>query len=271
MTETTDEHSGPTGPDSRSRHQVLPTLSKVPRITAWFWLIKILTTGMGEAFSDYLGHASIALAGGVGAAGLAVALWRQLRTTRYVAAAYWFAVVMVAVFGTMAADGLHLVLKLPYVVTTTLYVVALAVVFRLWNQVEGTLSIHSIVTRRRELFYWLAVLATFALGTAAGDLTAMTLHLGYLWSGVIFAGAIAVPALGWWRFSLNPVLAFWSAYVLTRPLGASFADWLGKPTGKSGLGYGDGTVSLVATVLIVLLVAWMALTRRDVQDPAQTI
>jgi uncharacterized membrane-anchored protein len=175
---------------------------------------------------------------------------------------------MVAVFGTMVADGPHVVLGLPYPVSTLLYVLVVAACFTAWWRTEGTLSIHSITTRRREAFYWVTVLATFALGTALGDLSAMVWQLGFFWSGVLYAALIAVPAVGWWRFGLHPVVAFWSAYVLTRPLGASFADWAGKPHSVAGgLGLGDGPVALVAAVVIVALVAWCARTRRDVQQP----
>jgi uncharacterized membrane-anchored protein len=246
-----------------------PLAAKVPEITVLFWIIKVLTTGTGEAASDYLASVSLVLAGGLGGLGFAVALWLQFRTRRYVPAAYWFAVLMVAVFGTMAADALHKVLGIPYVITTAFYAVALAVVFLLWRRTEGTLSIHSIHTRRRETWYWLTVLLTFALGTAAGDLTAFVLHLGYFWSGVLFAVAIAVPALAWWRFRLNPVVAFWTAYVLTRPLGASFADWLGKSRALGGLGWGDDVVSGLATLGIAVLVALVAVSRHGVQPEVQ--
>jgi uncharacterized membrane-anchored protein len=245
-----------------------PLAAKVPEITALFWIIKILTTGTGEAASDYLASVSLVLAGGFGLLGFAVSMWVQFRTRRYVPAAYWFAVLMVAVFGTMAADALHKVLGIPYLVTTAFYAVALAVVFRQWRRTEGTLSIHSIRTRRRESWYWLTVLLTFALGTAAGDLTAFVLQLGYFWSGVLFTAAIAVPAVGR-RFGLNPVLAFWSAYVLTRPLGASFADWLGKSPALGGLGWGDDVVSGVATLGIAVLVAYVAVSRHGVQPEFQ--
>jgi uncharacterized membrane-anchored protein len=241
-----------------------PLAAKVPEITVLFWIIKILTTGTGEAASDYLASVNLVLAAGLGLLGFAVSMVLQFRTRRYVPGAYWFAVLMVAVFGTMAADALHKVIGIPYVITTTFYAVALASVFVLWRRTEGTLSIHSIRSRRREVWYWLTVLLTFALGTAAGDLTAFVLQLGYFWSGVLFAAAIAVPAVGW-RLGLNPVAAFWSAYVLTRPLGASFADWLGKSRELGGLGWGDGVVSAAVTVVIALLVAYVAVTRHGVQ------
>jgi uncharacterized membrane-anchored protein len=230
-----------------------------------FWVLKLLTTGMGEAMSDFLGSISVPLAGAVGIFGMWIAIRLQLRTREYRAPAYWFAVMMVAVFGTMAADGVHDGVSAPYPVTTTLYALLVAAVFVLWYRSEGTLSIHTITTRRRENYYWAAVLATFALGTAAGDLTATTLHLGFLGSAGLFAAIIAVPAFAWWRSALNPILTFWAAYVITRPLGASFADWFGKPHSISGLGLGDGTVSAVALLVFVVLVAYVALTRRDIQ------
>lgn len=246
-----------------------PIAAKVPEITALFWLIKVLTTGMGEASGDYLANANLVLAGGVGILGFALAMWLQFRAQRYVAAVYWFAVMMVAVFGTMVADGLHVALGVPYAASTSFCAVVLAIVLYLWYRSEGTLSIHSITTRRRETYYWLTVLATFALGTAAGDLTATTMHLGFFSSGLIFAAVILVPAIGWWRFRLNPVFAFWFAYVVTRPLGASFADWFGKSHAiGGGLGYGDGTVSGLLLIVIAGLVGYVAVTRSDIQRPA---
>jgi uncharacterized membrane-anchored protein len=237
-------------------------------VTALFWAIKVLTTGMGEAGADWLGSVSIALAGAVGVLGLVLALTWQFRAGEYVAARYWSAVAAVAVFGTMVADGPHEVLGLSYLASTLAYVVLVAGCFLVWHRSEGTLSIHSITTRRREVFYWVTVLATFALGTALGDLTATAWHLGFAGSALLFAVLIAVPALAWARFRLEAVVAFWSAYVLTRPLGASVADWLGKPHHPDGgLGLGDGPVTLVSVALIVALVAWCAVTRRDVQQP----
>jgi uncharacterized membrane-anchored protein len=164
----------------------------------------------------------------------------------------------------MAADVLHLGLGIPYAVSTTFYAIVLTAVFLTWQRSELTLSIHSILTRRRELFYWAAVLATFALGTAAGDMTARTLGLGYLGSGIMFATLIAVPAVAYWRFGMNAILAFWFAYIVTRPLGASFADWLAVPHSRGGLGFGYGPVSLVLAVLIAGFVAYLASSRIDV-------
>jgi uncharacterized membrane-anchored protein len=241
------------------------TMAKVPEIAAIFWILKLLTTGMGEAMSDFLGQKSVPLAAAVGLFGLWLALWLQMRTREYRAPNYWFAVMMVAIFGTMAADGVHVGASLPYALTTPLYALITAVVFFCWYRSEGTLSIHSITTRRREGFYWAAVLATFALGTAAGDLTAISLKLGFFDSAALFAAIIAVPAVGWWRFNLNPIVAFWLAYIVTRPLGASFADGFSKSHAQTGLGLGDGTVSAIALVVFVALVAYVAAIKRDIQ------
>jgi uncharacterized membrane-anchored protein len=243
-------------------------LRKVPQLTAYFWIIKILTTAQGEATSDYLVHrlppvTAVAL----GLAGLVIALALQFYVRRYVAWVYWLAVVMVAIAGTMAADVLHVRFGVPYAASTTGFALVLIVVFVAWYLSERTLSIHSIYTPRREAFYWCAVMAAFALGTAAGDLTATTLHLGYLVSGVMFAVLIAVPAVAYRLLGLNDVLAFWTAYVLTRPLGASFADWLDKPR-PHGLGLGDGAITFTSTILIFCFVAYLAVSRKDVADDA---
>lgn len=239
---------------------------RVPEITAYFWVIKALSTAMGESTSDYLVHAMLpVLAVGLGFIGFVVALALQFSMRRYLAWTYWFAVLMVGVFGTMAADVLHVGFGVPYFASSALYAVALAAVFLTWQRTEQTLSIHTINTARREAFYWAAVVATFAMGTAVGDMTAVTFHLGYFFSFVLFAGMITIPAIGYRWFSWNPILSFWFAYVVTRPLGASFADWVGKPTSLGGLGWGNGRVSLVLTFVIACLVAFLAVTRKDVQ------
>ena len=244
-------------------------MSKVPQITAYFWITKVLTTGMGEASADYLAfRLGPVMAGTLGAIGLAVALALQFRARRYVAWIYWAAVAMVAVFGTMAADGLHIELGIPYVVSTPFFAVVLTVIFIAWYATEKTLSIHSIYTRRREAFYWATVMATFALGTALGDLTAITVGLGFLSSGFMFVVVIAVPAVGYWRLGLNSVLAFWFAYIVTRPLGASFADWMWVPHSRGGLGLGRGPVSLILTIVIIGFVGYLSVTRKDVEERA---
>ena len=240
-----------------------PLAAKVPQIGLLFWVVKLLTTAGGEAASDLLSH-DIAIGVVVDLVLIVSGVFFQFRTRRYVAAAYWYLALAIATFGTGAADVLHLDLGLPYAVTTAGWAVVLAVVFWLWYRREGTLSIHSIVTRRREVYYWCTVFATFALGTALGDLTATTLHLGYLGSGVMFAVIIAVPAIAW-RMGLNPVAAFWFAYIVTRPLGASFADYFSKPPSISGLGFGDGPTTAVFVVAIVLLVGYLQLSKRDAQ------
>ncbi len=242
-------------------------MKKVPEVTVYFWIIKLLTTAMGETTSDFLvTHISPVLAVALGGIAFAVALILQFSVRRYVAWIYWLTVVMVAIFGTMAADVLHIGLGIPYSVSTSFFLVALVVVFSVWYMSEKTLSIHSIYTRRRELFYWAAVVTTFALGTAVGDLTAITLHLGYFFSGVMFAALIAIPALAYWLLGLNEIVAFWLAYILTRPLGASFADWMGKPHSAGGLGLGTGTVSLGLTILIIGFVSYLTVTRKDIKD-----
>jgi uncharacterized membrane-anchored protein len=254
---------------SPSQSSSLRTL-RVPEITAYFWIIKGLSTAMGESTSDYLVktlHPVPAVA--LGFVGFVLALSIQFSMRRYVAWTYWFAVVMVGVFGTMAADVLHVAFGVPYIATSILYAIVLTAVFVVWQRTEGTLSIHSIDSPRREVFYWLTVVSTFAMGTALGDLTATTLHLGYFDSMVLFAGIICIPAIGFRWFHWNPILSFWFAYVVTRPLGASFADWVGKPTDVSGLGWGDGRVSLVLTAVIFCLVAYLAVTHRDVQKDPQ--
>lgn len=242
---------------------------RVPEVTVFFWVVKALSTAMGESTSDYLVHAMAPqLAVILGFFAFLIALAIQFSRQRYVAWSYWLAVVGVGVFGTMAADVLHVGFGVPYVASSVLYGVVLLAVFVSWQRTERTLSIHSIDTDRRELFYWAAVVATFAMGTAVGDLTAVTFHLGYLASGLMFAGIIAVPAVGYFRFGWNPILSFWIAYVATRPLGASFADWMGKPHSAGGLGWGDGTVALALTFAIVCLVGYLTVTRRDVQSSA---
>jgi len=243
--------------------------SKVPVITAWFWAIKVLSTAMGEATSDYLAHRyDPYVVVPLGGMALLLTLAVQLSVGRYVTWIYWLAVVMVAVVGTMAADSLHIQFGVPYYQSSALFAVALAVILATWYWSERTLSIHSIRTRRREVFYWATVCATFALGTAVGDLTARTLGLGFLASGLMFAVVIAVPAIGNWKLRMNPILAFWFAYVITRPLGASFADWMGMPHSIGGLGIGPGPVAVALTIPIVVGVGYLGLSGRDVEERA---
>jgi uncharacterized membrane-anchored protein len=239
---------------------------RVPEITAYFWIIKGLSTALGESTSDYLVRVLNPVpAVGLGFVAFVAALVLQFSMRRYTAWTYWFAVVMVGIFGTMAADVLHVGFGVPYVVSATLFAIVLAAVFVLWQRTERTLSIHSVDRPRREMFYWAAVVATFALGTSAGDMTATTLHLGYLGSIVLFVVVLLIPAAGYRWLHWNAILSFWFAYVITRPVGASIADWLGKPSDVGGVGVGSGVVSLVLTVLIICMVGYLAVTHKDVQ------
>lgn len=229
---------------------------KVPEVTYAFWAIKILSTGMGEDASDFLvrqfGKAPAVL---TGLLVLSIGLYMQFRIRKYNRWVYWFAVAMVSLFGTMAADVLHLGMGIPYIVSTIFFSIVLVAVFWVWYRVEGTLSIKSISTTRREIFYWLAVLTTFALGTAAGDMTARTLNWGYLLSGIIFGFIFFLPGVGYLLFKYDAVLAFWFSYIITRPFGASFADWIGADKYMGGLGYGFGRTSLVLAGLIAIMVS----------------
>jgi uncharacterized membrane-anchored protein len=241
-------------------------LTKVPEITIFFWVTKILTTAMGEATSDFMNSAlGPAIAVPLMLIGLVIALKQQFKTPSYNAWNYWLVVVMVAVFGTSAADALHVGFGIPYTVSSSFYLVVLAAVFIVWYRNEKTLSIHSIYTRRREQYYWATVLATFALGTAAGDMTATSFHIGYLASGIMFASIIALPAVAHRWFGLNSILAFWFAYIITRPLGASFADWLDATRRLGGLNLGQGPVALAFAVVMVSFIAYLAATRIDVK------
>lgn len=245
-----------------------PTAAKVPEITFMFWVVKLLTTAGGEATSDYLALGSHVVGGAAETGLLVIGLIWQFRTRRYTTAAYWFLAYSIAIFGTGVSDTLHLVVGIPYAGTTLLWAVVLAAVFVTWYRSERTLSIHSIVTRRREMFYWATVFATFALGTALGDFTATTLGLGYFSSVAAFFVVIMIPAIAWRGLGLNAITAFWAAYVVTRPLGASVADYVSKPPAISGMGVGDGVTALAATVTVAIGVACLAISRTDIQKPA---
>jgi uncharacterized membrane-anchored protein len=248
-------------------------LNKVPEVTLYFWLIKILCTTVGETAADYL-NANL----GFGltnttyivSALLIAALVYQFRARKYVPGIYWLAVVLISVVGTLITDNLVDNFGVALETTTIAFSIALAATFAAWYRSERTLSIHTIVTTRRESFYWLAILFTFALGTAAGDLAAERLGLGYGPSVLIFAGMIGVVALAHFRFKLNAVLAFWLAYILTRPLGASIGDYMSQPTKDGGLGLGTTVTSVIFLGTILALVIFLTVTRRDVieQDAA---
>jgi uncharacterized membrane-anchored protein len=244
-----------------------PVAAKVPEIIFLFWVVKILTTAGGEVTSDYLKTYGNIGGGGIEVGLFVVGLAMQFGTRRYRAIAYWFLAYAIAIFGTGVSDFLHLDAGIPYAGTTLLWAVVLIAIFWVWHHNEGTLSIHSITTRRRESYYWATVFATFALGTALGDFTANALGLGYLASGILFGVVILIPALAWWKLGLNEVAAFWLAYVVTRPLGASFADYISKPRDLSGINFGNGPTAVILTLVVVVLVLYLAIARPDIQRP----
>ncbi len=245
--------------------------NKVPEITLYFWIIKILCTTVGETAADFLNtNLGLGLSGTslVMGALLVVVLFFQFRAKRYVPAIYWLAVVLISVVGTLITDNLTDNFGVSLETTTVVFAVALALTFAWWYAKEKTLSIHSIFTRRREAFYWLAILFTFALGTAAGDLIAESLNVGYLLSAVIFAAAIALVALTHFRFRLNPVLAFWIAYILTRPLGASIGDYLSQAHADGGLELGTVVTSALFLFAILSTVIYLSVTKKDAIESA---
>lgn len=250
-------------------------ISRVPEITVYFWILKFFTTAMGESTSDFMVfHINPYIAVVSGAIGFAVALSVKLHMRRYTPWVYWFTALMVAIFGTMAADVVHVAIGVPYIDSTTMFALMLAAVFVVWYLSERTLSIHSIYTTRREMFYWAAVFTTFALGTAAGDLTATTFGLGYFSSGVLFGILLAVVGIVHWKsrttfgqsrknLASSPVLAYWTAYILTRPFGASFADWMDKPLSVGGLALGDTRVSICLFIPILFFVWFISTGHGD--------
>jgi uncharacterized membrane-anchored protein len=247
-----------------------PVTAKVPEVIFVFWVVKILTTAGGEATSDYLKTFGNFKGGGIEVLVIVVGLLLQFGTRRYRAFAYWSLAFAIAITGTGVSDFLHLDVHIPYAGTTLLWAVILAAIFWLWQRSEGTLSIHSITTQRREAYYWATVFATFALGTALGDFTAVSLNLGYLDSGILFGVVILIPALAHWQFGLNGVAAFWMSYVITRPLGASFADYISKPN-NGGLNFGDGPTAIVFAVAVFVLVSYLAIARPDIQKPIEAV
>jgi uncharacterized membrane-anchored protein len=244
-------------------------LSKVPEITIFFWIIKVLATTVGETFADFLSDTlglGLTITTVVMSAALAVALAAQVRARRYVPGLYWLVVVLISIVGTLITDNLVDNLGVPLEVTTAVFAVALAGTFAVWYRNERTLSIHTIDTGRREAYYWLTILFTFALGTAAGDLVAEKLGLGYAVALVSFAVLIAAVTTAHLRFGLNAVLAFWIAYVLTRPLGASLGDLLSQARTDGGLGLGTVVTSLVFLATILAVVVYLSVTRRDAPE-----
>jgi uncharacterized membrane-anchored protein len=254
-------------PDTTQNQSLARQLAnKVPEITIFFWIIKILCTTVGETFADYINfnlNLGLTVTSIVMSAALIACLIVQIRSKRYVAGTYWLAVVLLSIVGTLITDNLTDKLGFPLIASTAVFSVALAATFIGWYASEKTLSIHSIRTRKREIFYWLTILFTFALGTAVGDLLAEKLQLGYLLSTGLFGLVIAVVTVAHYRFKLNAIAAFWIAYILTRPLGASFGDYLAQPTNSGGLGLGTTITSLIFLVLISGLVIYLTVTRKD--------
>ena len=242
-------------------------LAKVPAITAFFWIIKVLATTVGETFADFLNESlGLGLTGTSVVMGFAllVALIWQFATKKYVPIVYWLAIVLISVAGTLITDTMTDTYGIPLIVSSIIFALLLALTFTIWFVREKTLSMKSIVTRARESFYWLAILFTFALGTAVGDYLAETLGLGYGWSVVVYGIAIVVVALMWRSQLLTGVTAFWIAYVLTRPLGASIGDFLSQAPADGGLGWGPETTSDVFLGAIVATVAYLSITKRDI-------
>jgi uncharacterized membrane-anchored protein len=241
-------------------------LNKVPEITIYFWIIKILCTTVGETAADYLNtNFNLGLTGTSLVMGtlLLIILFFQFKVRKYVPVIYWLAVVFISVVGTLITDNLTDNFGVSLITTTIIFAVALAATFVIWYRRERTLSIHSILTTRREAFYWLAILFTFALGTAAGDLIAEKLNVGYLLSALLFAGLIAAVIIAYYFFELNAVTAFWIAYILTRPLGASIGDYLSQDPKDGGLGLGATTTSIIFLAAILVLVIFLTLTKKD--------
>ncbi|WP_405950343.1 hypothetical protein OG588_32355 [Streptomyces prunicolor] len=246
-----------------------PRWNKVPEVTAYFWTIKVLCTTVGETAADLLNEkAGLGLTGvSVLMSGLlAVVLAVQFRTRAYRAGVYWLAVALISVVGTLISDNLTDNMGVPLETSTAVFAVALVVVFVVWHRRAGTLSIHSIDTTGREAYYWLAVLFTFALGTAAGDLVSERMNLGYWPAAVLFGLAIGAVAVAHFALGLDAVWSFWIAYVLTRPLGASIGDYLSQSTGDGGLGFGTVVTSVLFLAVILGLVVYLGVTRRDVID-----
>lgn len=248
-------------------------LNKVPEVTLIFWVIKVLATTVGETAADFLNvdlGLGLAVTSIIMAVLLVAALIAQFELRRYVPAVYWLSVVLISVVGTLITDNLTDNLGVELWITTVVFAVALAITFVIWFVSEKTLSIHSIVTTRRETFYWLAVLFTFALGTAAGDLVAESLNLGFFVALLVFAGAIALVVVAYFVFHLNAVLAFWIAYILTRPLGASTGDLLSQPVEDGGLGLGTTGTSALFLAVILALVIVLSVRNRKSEDTAVT-
>lgn len=245
--------------------------NKVPEVTLAFWVIKVMSTTVGETGADYLAvHVGLgtAMTDAIMVTLLLIAMVLQVRARRYVPWRYWLAVVLISVVGTQITDFLTDKLEISLYVSTAVFAAALALTFAIWYGVERTLSIHTIYTRRRELFYWTAILFTFALGTAAGDLATEALHLGFRLGVLAFGALIAVTAFAYWLGG-NPVLTFWIAYILTRPLGASLGDMLSQAQTYGGIGLGTIITSAAFLAVIVALVSWLTVSESGRSAPVQ--
>ena len=264
---TTHHVDSTTSTMTAQRRNVAKTmLNKVPEVTLYFWIIKILCTTVGETAADFLNtslNLGLTVTTFIMSGILAVALLFQFRYRRYVPGIYWLAVVLISVVGTLITDNLTDNFGVSLVTTTIVFSITLAAVFAAWYASEKTLSIHTIVTTKREAFYWLTVLFTFALGTAAGDLTAERLAVGYWKSALLFGALIGVVSFLHVKFRLNAILAFWIAYILTRPLGASIGDYLSQPRADGGLGLGTTVTSVIFLLTILAVVIYLTLTKKD--------
>lgn len=249
---------------SPAAQRFAPALNRVPDVTVDFWLIKLLAVTMGETAADYLAvnlGLGLTVTSLIMTGILVVALILQFAQKRYVPWAYWLAVVLISIVGTLVTDNLVDNFGVRLETTTIAFSMALAATFAVWYASERTLSIHTIFTTRREIFYWLAILFTFSLGTAAGDLVAESFDMGYLTTGLLFGGVIALIAFSYYVLKLDGILAFWLAYILTRPLGASFGDLLSQPFEYGGLGFGTTLTSILFLACIVALVLYMTLKK----------
>jgi len=245
-------------------------LNRVPDATVDFWLIKLMAVTMGETAADYLAvnlGLGLTVTSLIMTVALIAAIMLQYAQKRYVPWVYWTAVVMISIVGTLVSDNLVDNFGVPLEATTAIFTIALAVTFLCWWRSERTLSIHTIFTDRRETFYWLAILLTFALGTSAGDLVAEAFGLGYLSTGIIFGAIIAAIAFGYYALKMSGILMFWLAYILTRPLGASIGDFMSQPTEYGGLDFGTTYTSLLFLGVITLIVIYMSMTYRLERSP----
>nr|WP_255512791.1 hypothetical protein [Synechocystis sp. LEGE 06083] len=241
-------------------------LVRVPEVTLYFWIIKVMATTVGETAADFLAvtlNLGLVLTSGVMGSFLFIALINQFRLKRYIPANYWLVVVLVSIVGTLITDLLVDKLGVSLITATTGFSIVLATVFVTWYLSEKTLAMHSIRTPKRELFYWITILFTFALGTAAGDLLAEASGLGYWQSALVFGAAIAIITLAYYFLKIDEILTFWLIYILTRPLGASTGDWLSQPVENGGLGFGTVGTSMMFLTAILILIGYLSITGKD--------